>query len=286
MILAQFFSEASGFRPNPRPWRPARAIRASFWLHGAALAAVLLCPRHWVWFITLLLADHLLLTLCGLWPRSTLLGSNLVRLPPSAARRGLIALTFDDGPDPEVTPAILDLLDANGAKASFFCIGKRAKRHPELIREMVRRGHSVENHSFRHSNLFACYPLGALRREIARAQAILAACSGAAPRFFRAPMGFRNPLLDPALARAGLHYVSWTRRGFDTACRKPETVLHRLTRNLAEGDILLLHDGSSARTTEGEPVSVQVLSALLPILAARGLRAVSLPMAMEGSPNG
>ncbi|MDD4932890.1 MAG: polysaccharide deacetylase family protein [Methylacidiphilaceae bacterium] len=265
-------------------WRPSAAIRISLWLHAAILAALPVFPNSWAWLLSILLGDHLVLALAGLWPKSALLGPNLARLPWAPARNGLVVLTFDDGPDPEVTPAILDLLDSHGAKASFFCVGKQAQGHGALVREIIRRGHSVENHSFRHSNLFACYPLGALQREIQRAQSAIAASSGTAPRFFRAPMGFRNPFLDPALARSGLRYVSWTRRAFDTACRKPETVLRRLIRNLCEGDILLLHDGNSARTAEGKPVSVQVLSTLLPILDARGLRAVSLPMAMGNEP--
>ncbi|QSR84665.1 polysaccharide deacetylase family protein [Methylacidimicrobium sp. B4] len=265
-------------------WRPSRTLLLSLWLNGALLSALPLFPKLWPWLLTLFLADQLVLTLAGLWPRSSLLGPNLVCLPPSAAGRGLVALTFDDGPDPQITPAILDLLDAYGAKASFFCIGNRAERHADLVKEIARRGHSVENHSLRHSNLFACSGPGSFRREIERAQAVLSAASGTPPRFFRAPMGFRNPFLDPVLARLPLRYVSWTRRGFDTACREPEIVLRRLTRNLAEGDILLLHDGSSARTSEGAPVSVQVLSALLPLLRTRGLRAVSLPMAMGDPP--
>ncbi|CAB4243157.1 Polysaccharide deacetylase family protein [Methylacidimicrobium sp. AP8] len=254
-------------------------VRFSVWLHAALAAALLLFPERWSWFLAVFLADQLLLTLAGLWPRSSLLGPNLVRLP-SAAAGELVVLTFDDGPDPEVTPKILDLLEEHGAKASFFCVGEQAQRHPEILREIVRRGHSVENHSFRHSNFFAFSSLGALRREIRRAQSVLAEGAGTPPRFFRAPMGFRNPFLAPALARAGLRYVSWTRRGFDTVCRTPEVILRRLIRNLAAGDILLLHDGSTARTPAGEPVSAEVLSSLLPILRARGLRAVSLPMAI------
>ncbi len=275
----------SGLAHRMGRWRPSRTVLLSAWLNGALLSALPVFPKLWPWFLALFLADQAVLMLAVLWPRSSLLGPNLVRLSPSATGRGLVALTFDDGPDPQITPAILDLLDAYGAKASFFCIGNRAERHAGLVEEIARRGHSVENHSFRHSNLFACYSPGALRREIERAQSVISACSGTPPRFFRAPMGFRNPFLDRVLTRVPLRYVSWTRRGFDTACRVPEVVLRRLTRNLAAGDILLLHDGSSACTAEGEPVSVRVLSALLPLLGARGLRAVSLPMAMGNTPD-
>jgi len=90
------------------------------------------------------------------------------RAPRGAGRR--IALTFDDGPDPEVTPRVLDLLDAAGARATFFCIGRRVDAHPEIAAEIVRRGHGIGNHTQTHPNLFACYPAPALRHEIERAQ--------------------------------------------------------------------------------------------------------------------
>jgi peptidoglycan/xylan/chitin deacetylase (PgdA/CDA1 family) len=228
-----------------------------------------------------LLGNHVVLGVIGMWPRSRLLGPNLVRLPAAAARRGEVALTFDDGPDPEVTPQVLDLLDNAGAKASFFCLGARAAAHPEIVRDMVRRGHSVENHSQRHPNLFACYGLRALRREIESAQTAIAGITNRPPAFFRAPVGLRSPLLDPVLARTGLRYVSWTRRGYDAVRGDPTGVLRRLTRGLAAGDVLLLHDGSSARTSAGRPVVLQVLPVLLEQLAARGLKAVTLPAALE-----
>jgi peptidoglycan/xylan/chitin deacetylase (PgdA/CDA1 family) len=256
-------------------------IRASFALHGLCAAAVLTYPPSWPWSLALIAANQGLLAVAGLIPRSRLLGPNLSRLPERATQRGEVVLSFDDGPDPAVTPQVLDLLDRHGAKASFFFTGQRAQRHPELVREVARRGHSVENHSDRHSNFFACYGLARYRRELARAQTRLAALTGRAPRYFRAPMGLRNPLLEPALAGAGLRLVSWTRRGYDSVTGDPALVLARLTRGLAAGDVLLLHDGGSARTRDGRPVVLDVLPALLERLKALGLRSVSLPMACE-----
>ncbi len=182
-----------------------------------------------------LVANHAALAVAGLLPRSRAIGPNVARLPPAAARRKEVALTFDDGPDPEVTPRVLDQLDEAGMTATFFLIGERAARHPALVREIVRRGHAVENHSHRHSTAFAFYGLGRMRRDVEAAQAAIADAAGVAPVFFRAPFGIRSPLLDPALARCGLHYVSWTRRGFDTVARKPERVLERLARGRRGG---------------------------------------------------
>jgi peptidoglycan-N-acetylglucosamine deacetylase len=265
----------------PRRWKPQPLIVLSALLHGAALPALLLEPGRWLAIVLVLAGNHVLLGLIGLWPRSRLIDANLVRLPAAAARRGEVSLTFDDGPDPAVTPQVLDLLERHGAGASFFFVATRAAAHPELVREVARRGHSVENHSYDHSHAFAARGWSATRRDLERSQTLLAGLCGRAPRFFRAPAGLRNPLLDPLLARAGLRYASWTRRGFDAVRRDAAAVLRRLSRNLAAGDVLLLHDGHSALTAQGEPVVLAVLPQLLRELAARGLKSVPLPAACE-----
>jgi len=206
------------------------------------------------------------------------LGANMLRLPDAAATRKEIALTFDDGPDPEVTPKVLEILDSHQAKASFFVIGERAAAYPGLIREVVKRGHSIENHSQKHSSFFGFFAWTALRKEIGAAQEIIAGITGQPPMFFRSPMGIRNPLLDPVIARLGLRYITWTRRGFDTVARNPAVVLERLTRQLSAGDILLLHD---RRTRDERAMVLEVLPALLDRIAAAGLKPVSLPRAMR-----
>jgi len=259
-----------------RSFRPSALIRGSVALHAVAAGALILKPQLWPWALTAVVADHLTLTAAGLWPRATLLGPNLTRLPRRAAARGEIAVTIDDGPDPEVTPAVLALLEEHAVRASFFCVGERIARHPQLAREVVARGHGLENHSQRHLHRFSLLGPGALRAEIAGAQESIVLATGAAPRFFRAPAGLRNPFLEPELARAGLTLVSWTRRGFDTVTTEPGRVLARLTRGLAAGDILLLHDGHAARTAGGDPVILTALPALLAAVRAAGLKPVTL----------
>jgi peptidoglycan/xylan/chitin deacetylase (PgdA/CDA1 family) len=270
------------WRPVPRPWSPTPAARASLWLHGIGLCALAAWPAGWPWVAGALAADHAILGLAGMWPRSRMLGPNLLRLPEHAGRRGEITLTFDDGPDPAITPQVLDLLEAHGATASFFLIGRRALRYPDLAREILRRGHDIENHTHRHPYGFACWRPGAMRREIMAAQRAIADTVGAEPRFFRPPLGLRSPLLDPALAASGLDYVSWTRRGLDGRSGDPAAVLRRLTRGLAAGDILLLHDADCARSPGGRPVVLEVLPALLARIRALGLRPVSLRRALDG----
>ena len=261
---------------GPRRFSPSPALRASAGLHAAAGVAALAVPGAWPWALGVVATNHAVLTAAGLWPRSAVLGPTLTRLPePHAA--GAVALSFDDGPDPEVTPRVLDMLEAAGAQASFFCIGRRAAAHSALAREIVRRGHRVENHTHDHPHAFAAYGPAALRRQVADAQSALAEATGEAPRWFRAPAGLRSPLLEPVLARAGLHLAAWSQRGFDTVDKTPARVAGRLTTGLREGDVLLLHDGNAARTAEGEPVVLAALPLLLGALSLAGLRGVALP---------
>jgi peptidoglycan/xylan/chitin deacetylase (PgdA/CDA1 family) len=251
------------------------ALRVTVALHAAGIALLVAAPAWWPWIAAALAANHLVLTAGVFLVRGRLLGPNLSRLPAAAIAQREVCLTFDDGPHPEMTPRVLAVLDQYRATASFFCVGAKARAYPELVREIARRGHSVENHTYSHSHAFALYTAALLRREVESAQAIVAAITGRAPQFFRAPIGFRSPLLEPVLARLGLRYVSWTRRGLDTGGADPARVLERLTGSLAAGDVLLLHDD--------RPGALAVLPALLERLAELGLKCVSLPAACSRS---
>lgn len=264
----------------PEAWRPTPLVAGSAALHLAGAAALALAPQAWPLICGGLFANHVILAANSLWPQSPYLGPTLSRLPGEAARRGEVALTFDDGPDPEVTPRVLDLLDAAGARASFFCIGRRAAAHPEIVRETARRGHRVENHTWSHPNLFACYAPAAQREEVERAQEVLAEAAGRRPSFFRAPAGFRNPFLDRELQAAGLTLAAWTRRGYDTVESDPSRVAARLLQGLEAGDVLLLHDGTALRDG-GNRVALEALPRVLDGLAARGLR--SVPLGTDGA---
>ncbi len=259
-----------------------RVLAASVGLHAACLATVLAAPRRWRPALAAVAVNQAVLTGAGLWPRSRLLGPNLTRLP--AATPGIV-LSFDDGPDPEVTPRVLDLLDDAGATASFFCIGQRARAFPALVRDIARRGHSVENHTDHHYRHFAALGLPGLRREVRQAQGVLADLAGRPPRWFRAPMGLRNPLLQTVLDEAGLGLASWTRRALDGArsCHA-EAALRRLATGLAAGDVLLLHDGNCAHDADGAPAVLEILPPLLQRMRALGLSGVSLEMALPVHP--
>ena len=258
----------------PAHWPWPAALRASVGLHVAAGLSAAAVPGALPWALGAVLANHALLTAAGLWPRSAWLGPNVTRLPATAVAS--VAITIDDGPDPEVTPQVLDLLAAQGARATFFCIGQRVREHPAVVRRIVAAGHSVQNHSLRHRHHFSLAGPAALAREIGDAQAVLADTTGVLPHCFRAPAGLRNPLLDPVLHRLGLHLVSWTRRGYDTREADAGRVSARLLRGLAAGDILLLHDGHARRSASGQPVLLQVLPGVLQRLRQAGLHTVTL----------
>jgi peptidoglycan/xylan/chitin deacetylase (PgdA/CDA1 family) len=270
-----------------RPGRPAPLIRASRALHLGAIGVVLVRPHWWPWALSAVVADHLLLAASGLWPRSHLLGPNWTHLPPLGAGSpagtpapAAVAITIDDGPDPEVTSRVLDLLDEHNARVTFFCIGQRVERHPALARAIVARQHEIGNHTYRHLMRFSLLGPRGVSEEIARAQEAIGAATGEVARFFRAPAGLRNPFLEPALTRANLQLVSWTRRGFDTVNGSAARVLDSLTRHLQSGDILLLHDGHAARTPSGSPVILEVLPGLLRALATARLAPITLRTAL------
>jgi peptidoglycan/xylan/chitin deacetylase (PgdA/CDA1 family) len=237
-------------------------------------------PHLWPWVLASIIADHLVLTAAGLWPRSKLLGPNWTHLPDAAAAAGAVAITIDDGPDPAITPQVLDLLDQHQVKATFFCVGELVERHSQLAREIVNRGHSVENHSQRHLHRFSVLGPRGIAAEIEHAQETIETVTGQRPQFFRAPAGLRSPFLEPVLVRLGLRLASWTRRGFDTVNPDSNVVFRRLTRGLRSGDILLLHDGHAARSSSGIPVILEVLPRLLQAVSAARLTPITLRSAL------
>ncbi len=263
-----------------RVWTLSPALKASAALHVGAVLGTAAVPEIWPWALGAVALNHAVITGAGLLPRTSLLGPNLTRLPPASQARHELALTIDDGPDPHVTPRVLDLLDAAGAKATFFCIGWRARAQPALCREIMARGHRVENHGDAHSNAFSLFGPGRMRADISAAQASLSDITGQAPLFFRPTAGLRNPFLEPVLASLDLHLAAWTRRPYDTRDGRPQQVLQRLTRGLGPGDILLMHDGHAARTPEGQAVILATLPALLDCLKAQGLHTVTLQQSL------
>lgn len=265
-------------RPAPRT---TAAIRGSIAWHAAMGVAAVALPTQWPWWLAGIAANHALLTTAGLLPRSRLLGPNLTRLPDTEANARRIVLTFDDGPDPQVTPRVLAILREAGARASFFCIGERVASYPELARRIVDAGHTVENHTQRHRHDFSLLGTRGFRREIGAAQTTIEAAVGSRPLFFRAPAGLRNPMLQPVLAELDLRLAAWSRRAYDTVRGDPQRLHARLTAGLQGREILLLHDGNAARSAAREPAVLEALPHLLSTLESQRLEPVTLREALS-----
>jgi peptidoglycan/xylan/chitin deacetylase (PgdA/CDA1 family) len=178
------------------------------------------------------------------FPQWHFFGQSVCRVRTS---RKAVALTFDDGPDAENTPALLALLAGWNVRATFFCIGQRAARQPELVRRLVAEGHAVENHSFHHSPATNLFSVRRLRDELARAQDELRQISGRAPQFFRPPAGLTNPRVFRVTRMLGLKVAGYTARGLDRRPDPPEEIVARLFRKLQPGAIFLLHDAGVPR---------------------------------------
>lgn len=160
------------------------------------------------------------------------------------ASKRRVALTFDDGPDPRSTPALLDLLRAENVPATFFCIGRHIAAHPELAARIAQEGHLLGNHTFTHSNATNCFGIARLTEEMTRTQSATRDAAGIAPVYFRPPMGLSNPRVFKAASSLGLKVVGWTARGIDTQIRDSNRVVQRILRSVRPGAIILLHDGN------------------------------------------
>jgi peptidoglycan/xylan/chitin deacetylase (PgdA/CDA1 family) len=245
--------------PLHRPPRHPHAWIAYLLLSQLAVAAAW-WRAGWEWGLAAMLLSHVPIWWGTLKPDSRVFSPVLRRLPTTARQ---VWLTIDDGPSAD-TPAILDLLDRHQAQATFFVVGERAQRHPELVREIVGRGHGIGNHSQSHPQAWF-WALGPrrMREQIARNQATLTAITGAAPRWFRAVVGMANPFVAAPLREHGLARVAWSARGFDAVAAEPQAVVARIERDLAPGAIVLLHEGAKhGRNVEAIALLLQRLDAL------------------------
>lgn len=194
---------------------------------------------------------------------------------PRLGRR--VALSFDDGPDPAMTPKVLDVLAEYGAHATFFVIGEALVAYPEIGRRMVAEGHVIGNHSWQHSRWQNFYAAGWHGREIARGEQAIAAVTGSsAPVLYRAPVGLKSGELAHAAWRRGLTLVAWSLHSRDTRLKDPESIARRVLERVRAGDIVLMHDGHDlpGRT---RPLCAKALRLILQGLRERGLECVTIP---------
>jgi len=198
--------------------------------HPWAGALLFFAPDPWVF------AQFVLPSAQGFGPAATTFATN----------RREVWLTIDDGPDPATTPRVLELLEAHGAHATFFVVGARVEKHPELARRIVALGHTIGNHTQSHPvGDFWCAAPRRIGKEIDLCVRALLAADAPFERYFRPPVGVRSPLLDPQLAERGFDLVLWSARGWDGVGRDPAGALRRIARRIKPGAILLSHDAGS-----------------------------------------
>jgi peptidoglycan-N-acetylglucosamine deacetylase len=218
-------------------------------------------------------------------PRSQLFGATI----RDTASPLQFALTFDDGPNPAITPRLLDLLDKFDAKATFFVVGKFIRECPQLVREISLRRHVVGNHTQTHPNLFWLSP-GAIRSEIRQCQEALQDTLGNPARYFRPPYGLRNPWVVSAARELGMQTVMWTLLPGDWHERPVEWLIPRLqpiannARHAAQrrsGDVLCLHDGAHRQLNGDRTRTLAALEYWLPRWRDLGLKFVTIAEAVS-----
>jgi peptidoglycan/xylan/chitin deacetylase (PgdA/CDA1 family) len=191
------------------------------------------------------------------------------------AGRGRVALTFDDGPHPVTTRQVLAALAPTRHRATFFILGEKARRHPEIVREIHAGGHSLGIHGDRHDRLHSFRMTGTVRDGICRAGDAVESSTGTRPRYFRPPLGHISITTVRGARRAGVTLVGWSSRGYDGMRRRdPDAVVERVGRTLTDGAIVLLHDASEH--DDFQPASVPALPRLLTLLDERKLTSVGL----------
>jgi peptidoglycan/xylan/chitin deacetylase (PgdA/CDA1 family) len=187
-----------------------------------------------------------------------------------------VALTFDDGPHPEGTPAVLDALAREGAKATFFLVAEQVERYPALAAEIAGAGHETAVHGYRHRNQTRLLP-GAFAADLERAVAVVGEACGRAPWLYRPPCGvFTLPGLA-AVRRASLQPLLWSKWGRDwRASTSPAEIASIATRDLTAGDVVLLHDADWYSHPGSHRHTAAALPAILAAISRQGLRAVAV----------
>jgi peptidoglycan/xylan/chitin deacetylase (PgdA/CDA1 family) len=185
------------------------------------------------------------------------------------------ALTFDDGPNEPYTSQVLDILAAGGVKATFFVIGENAERLPGTVERAAREGHEIGNHTFDHRVLPLKGP-SAIRDQIARTSSLIERLTGARPRLFRTPHGWRNPWVNPVARGEGIQPVAWSLGVWDTDRPGADQIVRRTFAGMRHGGVLLLHDGRGTERGADASQLVEALPVIVRGLREQGYRLVTL----------
>jgi peptidoglycan/xylan/chitin deacetylase (PgdA/CDA1 family) len=192
-----------------------------------------------------------------------------------ATSEPVVAITFDDGPNPDATPAILDALGAEGVRATFFVLGRHADRWPALVARAASEGHTIANHGYHHRKLTWRTPRY-VREDIALGTAAIERTGTTRPALFRAPHGQRNPWVTPIARAQGQRTVGWTLGVWDTARPGADVIARRVIRGVDSGAIVLLHDGDGYDPAGDRIQTAHALPSIIRGLRERGFSFATL----------
>jgi peptidoglycan-N-acetylglucosamine deacetylase len=247
-------------------------------IHPAEFLGIILLPAAFIAFFlhpclaVALLSFYVVLCLTA----SFLPGTNFLGPVISHGKTGqhIVALTFDDGPAEPLTREILSLLDKYSVPATFFVVGVKADCHPEIIKEMIVRGHTVGNHSFHHDPFLMLRGSKTIYREIIKTQETLRKI-GVNTTAFRPPVGIINPQLAPILEKSGMYCITFSCRAVDAGNRRVKNISRKILKKVRPDDIILLHDSPPQRK-EDEAILLSEIESVLAGLASKGLEVVPL----------
>lgn len=251
--------------------------KSPFWSPAQITGIILLAVAAAAFFINPLVAVAIaifyvfLCVVASFFPRSNFFLSVISR---GNTGQNMVALTFDDGPTRPTTRQIMDLLDKYSVKATFFVSGVNALSYPEIIREIIDRGHTIGNHSFHHNPFVMLRSYNYLYQEIFRAQEVLRKM-GIQTLAFRPPVGIINPKLSPILDKLGMFCVTFNCRAFDAGNRRVKNIAFNILKKVKADDIILLHD-VPPRRKEDSIILLSEIETILTGLTVKGLNVVPL----------
>jgi peptidoglycan/xylan/chitin deacetylase (PgdA/CDA1 family) len=222
-------------------------------------------PIHYYYYISLVLFYLAFSIAMSFFIRS---GFHLKVVCNGQTNKKIVSLTFDDGPDNQLTPKLLDQLHELGIPATFFCIGNKVEENRDLLQRMNQEGHLLGTHSFTHSNWFDFFSSKRMRKELEESSKSIFQVIGKKPLLFRPPYGVINPMLKKELRGSGLIVIGFSNRAWDTSSRNEEAIRSRIIKKLRPGDIILLHDII--------PETIGIIKSLIGMLNQEGYQIISL----------
>jgi polysaccharide deacetylase family sporulation protein PdaB len=214
----------------------------------------------------------LFLTLSAVLPENDVFGRVFYNMQTT---QKVVALTFDDGPNPPYTEQMLDVLKENHVQATFFLIGQNVEKHPELVKRIAAEGHQIGNHTYHHMDLLKA-DRKVIADEVDRTNQAIFAASGITPHLVRPPHGFRDPVVMEMMADRGLKVVEWSVMSRDWLNPGVDTIVERTVSKVRNGSIILLHDGDGIESQNPRAQTIEATRRIIQILSARGYKFVTV----------